>query len=107
MKTGAVRALATSSSPKRIKSLPKVPTVSESGYRGYEMDVWFKWSPAKTPKETITTLAGWFSRALHAPGVETRLANQGLYPLGTCGADFGAFLRRKYDDYGAAVQIRT
>ncbi len=104
LKTGAVRALATSS-PKRIELLPKVPTVSESGYRGYEMDVWFGIvAPAKTPKETITTLAGWFSRALHAPGVETRLANQGLYPLGTCGADFGAFLRRKYDDYGAAIR---
>jgi hypothetical protein len=29
---------------------------------------------------------------------------QGLYPVGTCGTDFGEFLRRRYDEYGRAIR---
>jgi tripartite-type tricarboxylate transporter receptor subunit TctC len=104
LKTGVLRALATSS-PTRIEALPDVPTVAEAGYQGYDMDVWFGVvAPAKTPKETTATLARWFNAALSAPGVGSKLVVQGLYPVGTCGADFGAFLRKQYDDYGRAIR---
>jgi tripartite-type tricarboxylate transporter receptor subunit TctC len=71
------------------------------GYRDYEMEVWFGVvAPAKTPSETISQLACWFSAALQAPEVRPNLVEQGLYPVGTCGTEFGALIRKQYDDFG-------
>lgn len=56
--TGKMRALA-AATEKRIEALPDVPTVAESGYKDFELDNWFGVvAPARTPKETVTQLAG-------------------------------------------------
>jgi tripartite-type tricarboxylate transporter receptor subunit TctC len=103
LKAGNLRALAVASSS-RIEALPDVPTVAESGYKDYEVAVWFGLlAPAKTPKSTISLLAGWFTAAMQVPEVKAKLAIQGLDPVGVCGADFGAFLRKQYDDYGRII----
>jgi tripartite-type tricarboxylate transporter receptor subunit TctC len=95
--TGKARALATMALH-RIESLPDLPTVSESGYRDFETDVWFGLvAPAKTPKETVSQLIDWFREALLAPQVKTKLIAQALYPNPKCGADFAAHLRRQSD----------
>ena len=61
-----------------------MPTVAEFGYKDYGVDLWFGLvAPAKTPKETISQLAGWFTAALQAPEVKAKLVVQGLYPAGT------------------------
>ncbi len=57
-------------------------------------------APAKTPKEIISQFAGWFSAAMQIPEVKAKLIAQGLYPVGLCGADFAAHIRKQYDDYG-------
>ena len=62
------------------------------------------YAPAKTPKETVTQFADWLSAALKAPEVKEKLAVQELYPMGLCGADFAAFLRKQQEDYGRAIQ---
>ena len=104
LKGGKLRALATSSRT-RIEALPDVPTVAESGYKDYEMDVWFGVvAPAKTPKKTVSQLADWFTAALQVPEIKEKLAVQGLYPVGTCGADFAAYLRKKYEEYGRVIR---
>jgi hypothetical protein len=33
-----------------------------------------------------------------------KLVVQGLYMVGTCGAEFAAGLRRQYDDYGRIIR---
>jgi tripartite-type tricarboxylate transporter receptor subunit TctC len=82
-----------------------VPTIAESGYRDLALDVWFGlFAPAKTPNETVSELGGWFTAALQAPETRAKLAVQGLFPVGTCGTDFAAFLRRQYDEYGRGVR---
>ena len=54
---------------------------------------------------TVTvTDTGWFTAALHAPDVKSKLVAQGLYPVGTCGAEFGAYLRKQYDEYGRIIR---
>jgi tripartite-type tricarboxylate transporter receptor subunit TctC len=66
---------------------------------------WFGlFAPAKTPKKIVSQLVGWFTAALQIPEVKAKLAIQGLYPVGICGADFGAFIRKQYDDYGRAIR---
>ncbi len=76
----------------RIEPLPDVPTIAESGYNDYQLDFWLGLvAPAKTPKETTSRLAGWFTAAVQAPEVKAKLVAQGMYPAVTCGADFTVF----------------
>ena len=104
LKAGLLRPLAVSSKT-RIPPLPEVPTVIESGVKDYEVAPWFGvYAPAKTPKEIVTQYADWLSAALKAPEVKDKLAVQELYPMGLCGADFAAFLRKQQEDYGRAIK---
>jgi tripartite-type tricarboxylate transporter receptor subunit TctC len=104
VRAGKLRVLAVASRA-RIKTLPDAPTVAESGYRDYEEEAWFGLvAPAKTPRETLSQLAGWFSAAVRAPEVTQKLAVQELYPVGACGAAFAAHLRKQYDAYGRLIR---
>jgi tripartite-type tricarboxylate transporter receptor subunit TctC len=104
LKAGKLRALATGSRT-RIAVLPDVPTVVESGYKDYEVDLWIGlFAPAKTPKEAVSQLAGWFTAAIQVPEIKVKLAVQGLYPAVNCGADFATLLRKQYDDYGGVIR---
>jgi tripartite-type tricarboxylate transporter receptor subunit TctC len=101
---GKVRALATMAL-QRIQPLPDLPTVAESGYPDFETDVWFGLvAPAKTPKETVSQLIDWFSSAVLAPAVKSKLAAQALYPNPKCGADFAAHITRQSDLYTRLIR---
>ena len=101
---GKARAIATMAS-KHIEPLPDLPTVAESGYKDFETDVWFGLvAPAKTPKETVSQLIDWFSAALLAPEVKSKLTAQALYPDPRCGADFDAHIRRQSDLYTRLIR---
>ena len=52
----------------------------------------------------MTQFADWLSAALKAPEIKEKLAVQELYPMGLCGADFTAFLRKQQEDYGRAIK---
>jgi len=104
IKAGTLRAIATTSRT-RFEQLPDLPTVAESGYDDYEVDLWWSlFAPARTPKETISRLADWFTAAMRAPEIKAKLVAQGFTPVGMCGADFGALLRRQYEDYGRVIR---
>jgi tripartite-type tricarboxylate transporter receptor subunit TctC len=103
VKADKLRALAVGTM-KRIEPLPDVPTLDESGFKGVEVENWFGIvAPAKTPKEALTQLNGWFAQALQAPEVKAKLALQGLYAVGACGDAFGAQIRKSYDEYGRMI----
>ena len=102
--TGKMRALAVGSRA-RIEPMPDLPTVAESGYKDYEEDVWFGVvAPARTPKDVISQFTAWFAEAVQDPDVKSKLAAQGLYPVGLCGADFAAYLRKQHAEYGRIIR---
>ena len=104
IKGGKVRPLAVASR-KRIEALPDVPTVIESGYRDYEVEVWLGlMAPAKTPKAALTQIAEMFTAALQAPEVKSRLISQDTYPVAVCGADFTAYIRKQYDETSRVIR---
>ena len=82
-------------SGKRLTALPDVPTVREKGL-DFEAPVasWLL-APAKRPALVVADLIAIFSAALKAPTVRTRLAELQLEPIGLCGAEFGAYLRKQ------------
>ena len=104
IKAGKLRAIATASS-KRIKPAPDLPTVAESGYPGYESEVWLGLlAPAKTPASRVAQLGGWFTAALKVPEVEAKLTALGLYPAALCGKDFSVFIGQKNGEYQRIIR---
>jgi tripartite-type tricarboxylate transporter receptor subunit TctC len=102
--SGKLRALAVAPRT-RIEPLPHVPTVDEAGFPGYEADIWYGLvAPAKTPKEKISQFADWLTVALRDPEARAKLFAVGLYPVGTCGSDFGIHLRDQYEKYGRIIR---
>jgi tripartite-type tricarboxylate transporter receptor subunit TctC len=104
VRSGKLRALAVASRA-RIETLPDVPTVIESGFKDYEVEVWLGlMAPAKTPRDTLSQLTGWFTAALQAPEIKAKLVAQESYPSGVCGSEFGAYIRKQYEDTGRIVR---
>jgi tripartite-type tricarboxylate transporter receptor subunit TctC len=102
-KAGELRPLATAS-PTRIEALPEVPTVTEAGYKEFEYQLWFGlFAPAKTSKEMISQFASWYTEAMQVSEVKAKLVIQGLFPVGTCGTDFSAIIRKQYEEYGRVI----
>src|SRR5215475_15378258 len=104
LKAGTLRALVTPS-PTRIEAMPDVPTAAESGHKELEYDIWFGLlAPAKTPKNIVSQLSSSFVSAMQVPAIKAKLVEQGLYPVGTCGAEFAADLGRQYANYGRVIR---
>jgi tripartite-type tricarboxylate transporter receptor subunit TctC len=104
LKSGTLRGLVTTAS-KRVDALPDVPTLSETGLVKYEIDIFYGIvAPAKTPEAKLTQLIGWFSAALKAEDVQPKLARQGLFPVGMCGAPYGDYMRKHVAEYARIIQ---
>ncbi len=104
LKAGTLRAIATSAKA-RIEQLPDVPTVAESGFANYEVDLWWGlFAPAKTPPQAIAELANLFMTAMRAPAVAPKLSAEGFSTVGTCGSDFASLLRQQYELLGRVIR---
>jgi tripartite-type tricarboxylate transporter receptor subunit TctC len=101
---GTLRALAVASR-ERFDALRDVPTFGEAGYKDFAATAWFGIvAPAKTAKETISQLSLMFTSALQAADVKSKFVAQGLYPIGECGASFGAHLKAQYEQYARIIR---
>ena len=77
---GKLRAIAVATS-RRSNVLPEVPTVAESGLKGYAAENWFgMMAPAGVSKEIITRLNGEMVKALAQPELRKRLLDIGFEP---------------------------
>jgi len=104
LKSGTLRGLVTASHA-RVEPLPDVPTFAETGLTPYEADIFYGIvAPAKTPGDKLAQLTGWFSAALQSPEMKPRLAEQGLFPVGMCGAEWGAYIHKQFDEYSRIVR---
>jgi len=82
IKGGALRPLAVTSD-KRYGGLPGVPTVAESGVRGYQAASWNGLAaPARTPKALIDRLNREVNAATGSPEVRKRLQDLGVEARG-------------------------
>jgi tripartite-type tricarboxylate transporter receptor subunit TctC len=67
---------------KRVPSLPKIPTLDESGLKGFEVTIWHGLYASKgTPKPVIDTLTKTLQVALKDPTVKQRFADLGTEPV--------------------------
>ena len=104
LRTGKVRALAVTSS-QRSPQAPDVPTVAESGYPGFEVTVWYGLcAPAKTPQPVLSALRTGVEKAIAAPDLRQRFADQGVEPRALAGSQFDAFYKAEVTRWAKVVQ---
>lgn len=104
IRSGRLRALAVSS-PKRLPSLPDVPTVAESGFAGFEADQWYGVvAPAGTPAAVVARLNAEINKALALPEVALQLATEGAIPTPAAPKDFGELIAREIPRWAEVVK---
>lgn len=104
IKQGKVRALAVTSA-KRVDDLPDVPTINESGYKGFDAVTWFGLlAPAGTPKDVIAKLNAEFNKALQQPELAKRLGDEGADPAGGTPEQFAALIKAEIPRWGKVVK---
>ena len=92
IKSGKLRALAVGSA-QRIAALPDVPTIAESGYKGFETSQWYGLlAPAGTPAPVVKRLQEESLKALRTGPVTERFAHDSAQGVGDTPEQFGAFI---------------
>lgn len=101
---GQIRLLAVTT-PKRIASLPNVPTVAEAGVPGYEASSWYMvLAPAKTPAPIIQQIHVETVNALKAKDMLDMLAKGGTEPVGNTPKEALDFLKTEISRWGKVIR---
>jgi tripartite-type tricarboxylate transporter receptor subunit TctC len=103
IKAGRLRALAVTT-PQRSKLLPDVPTIDESGLRGYDYSTWTTLGiPAATPKEAVQKLRNAIDAVIAQPRTREAFEKLGAEVVPNSAEEF---TRRLQQDYARWVGIR-
>jgi len=104
VKTGRLRALAVTSR-ERLPAMPELPTISESGLKGYESSQWYGvLAPAGTPAEILNLLNGHIARIMQAPDMKQRLTAEGLVTVGSTRDQFAAHIRAETAKWAKVIK---
>ena len=103
IRAGRVKGIAVSGAA-RMKVLPELPTIAESGVPGYTVDAWFGlFAPARVPPRIVEKLYVEASRAVRAPELERRMQAEGADVVGNPPQEFAAQVRAEYEKWRALV----
>jgi tripartite-type tricarboxylate transporter receptor subunit TctC len=104
IRSGKARAIAVTG-PKRVASLPDVPTVTESlpNYRPGTA-FWVLVTRAGTPAGVMKQLSASALKAMQAPDVRERFAQMDIEPVGSMPSQCDAFLREQVAVWGKSVK---
>jgi tripartite-type tricarboxylate transporter receptor subunit TctC len=105
IKSEKVRALATTTKA-RSSFLPELPTLDESGLKGFDMTTWWGVSvAAKTPQAVVERLSAEILKAMDAPDFKDRLRNMGSEaPAIRTPDQFAAFVAAELKTYTELVK---
>jgi tripartite-type tricarboxylate transporter receptor subunit TctC len=105
IRSDKVRALATTTL-KRSSFLPGLPTLHETGLKGFDMTTWWGVSvAAKTPQPVVERLSAEILKAMDAPDMKERLRNMGSEaPAIRTPEQFAAFVASELKTYSALVK---
>ncbi len=104
VKTGRLRALAFTG-PRRSAQLPDLPTLDESGLRGYDASSWYGlYGPPRLPRPLVTRLYEATRDAVHHPEARAALAQFSIEPVDVTPDAFARFLKDDLVRYGKVVK---
>jgi tripartite-type tricarboxylate transporter receptor subunit TctC len=104
IRSGKLRPLAMTGL-KRSDDLPQVPTVAESGYKGFEAVTWFGvLGPARLPANVVNSVNLELNKALTSPELRKKLEDQGLDVTPGTAEQFGQLIRADIVKWGRVVK---
>jgi tripartite-type tricarboxylate transporter receptor subunit TctC len=103
VKSGKVKPLAVTTG-KRSQAMPELPTIAESGVKGYDASTWYGLlAPARTPQAIITRLHGDTVKILAGP-TRQRLEVQGFEPEGGTPSEFTAYIKSEIIKWAKVIK---
>ena len=93
VRSGRLRLLAVTT-PKRMSTMPDVPTIAGQGYPGYDVNASYSvLAPAATAPAVVTRLSTEIAKAVKVPDVREKLLNLGVEPVGSTPEELTNFLQ--------------
>jgi len=90
---------------KRSDQIPEVPTLDESGLKGYEISGWYGiYGPAQLPKPIVNRLYEATRTVMQNPDTRKTYAEINIESKGTTPDEFARFLREDLEKYGKVVK---
>jgi tripartite-type tricarboxylate transporter receptor subunit TctC len=88
-----------------VQAVPDVPTVAESGYKGFEATTWFGvLVPKGTPEPMVNRLSAEIVKVLNAPDVRARMQENGGATVKAGPAEFNALLKGEMTKWARVVK---
>ncbi|HWI14872.1 MAG TPA: tripartite tricarboxylate transporter substrate-binding protein, partial [Burkholderiales bacterium] len=104
VKNGRLRSIAVSTA-KRIEALPQVPTVDESGLKGYDTILWHGLiAPKALPRPILDRVNGELNKILKQKELQDKLAGDGVTAAGGTPEQFGTLIKKDIDTWHRVVQ---
>jgi tripartite-type tricarboxylate transporter receptor subunit TctC len=104
IRSGKLKVLAVTS-PHRSPHLPDVPTLSESGFPGFDVMPWYGIvAPAATPRDVVRKLNGEVNRILRSPDVKAQFASQGTEIASGTPEDFDSHIRSEMERWAKVIK---
>jgi tripartite-type tricarboxylate transporter receptor subunit TctC len=105
VKQGRLRGIAVTTA-KRLPALPDVPTLDESGVKGYDVVLWHGLvGPKGLPRPIVDRVNAELNKALKAKDMEERLAADGVSAAGGTPEQFGSIIKRDIEMWRDVVQL--
>jgi tripartite-type tricarboxylate transporter receptor subunit TctC len=104
IRSGKLRGLGVGSL-KRSAVLPELPTIDESGVRGYDVSNWIGMvAPAGTPPEIVDKLHKEIAASLASPELQKQLAARGAEVVPMSATEFGSFMGKEMAKWERVVK---
>ena len=104
IKAGKLKGLAVAGKT-RHPGLPSVPTATEAGLKGFELEAWVGiFAPAGTPTDIVTKLSGQIKAALDMPETKARADSAGIELRYLAPAALEALVKSDTDFWGKTIQ---
>jgi len=104
VQTGRLRLLGVGS-VKRYTRLPQIPTIAESGVKGYEAEQWYGVvGPAGTPAAIVNKLAAEIKTIVANPDVRERFYSQGIEPVYATPEEFAVYIKASVAKYAKVIK---
>jgi len=101
---GKIKALGLTSL-KRAASAPDIPTVEESGVKGFEFVSWYGlWGPKNLTADVSAKLQADVANVLALPDMKLRLNVLGFDPIGSNGEQFATYIRDEMAKYEKIIK---
>ena len=104
IKDGRLRGLATTGD-KRAAALSNLPTIAESGFPGFDVNLWLAiFVPSSTPEDIVSRLNSELRKALQNLEIKNSFEKVGAEPVGNTRQDAAVFIKAEFKKWAEVIK---